>query len=67
MPVLDLGAGSAEDFAKAGDVAGAIVLVHSQEMKTWADLFAEYVRNAGGIERGGQGKGAGDCVSIQPS
>ncbi|HEX4488015.1 MAG TPA: M20/M25/M40 family metallo-hydrolase [Terriglobales bacterium] len=41
--VVDVGEGMASDFAKAGDVAGAIVLVHSKEMKAWADLDAEYV------------------------
>jgi carboxypeptidase Q len=41
--VVDVGEGMVSDFAKAGDVAGAIVLVHSKEMKAWADLDAEYV------------------------
>ena len=42
--IVDVGEGSAEEFAKAGNVAGAIVMVHSTEMKTWADLFDEYVK-----------------------
>jgi len=42
--VVDVGEGTALDFAKAGDVAGATVLAHSPEMKSWADLDAEYVR-----------------------
>ena len=42
--IVDVGEGAAEDFAKAGDVAGAIVLVHSNQMKTWDDLFNEYIR-----------------------
>ena len=42
--VIDVGEGSEADFAKAGNVAGAIVLVHSQEMEKWDDLFAEYVK-----------------------
>jgi carboxypeptidase Q len=41
---VDVGNGTAEDFAKAGDAAGAVVLVHSETMKTWDDLFAEYLR-----------------------
>ena len=49
LRVSDVGEGTPEDFAKAGDIAGAIVLVHSDEMKTWEDLFAEYLR-APGIE-----------------
>jgi Zn-dependent M28 family amino/carboxypeptidase len=46
VPVLDVGEGTEADFSKAGEVAGAIVLVHTSEMKTWADLFAEYVNES---------------------
>jgi hypothetical protein len=42
VPMVDVGNGTAADFAKAGDVSGKIVLVHSVVLKTWADLFAEY-------------------------
>lgn len=43
---LDAGAGKPEDFAKLGaSLKGSIVLVHSAEMKTFDDLFAEYFRN----------------------
>jgi carboxypeptidase Q len=42
--VVDVGAGSAEDFAKAGDISGAILLIHTEEMATWDDLFAEYLK-----------------------
>jgi len=42
VPVVDVGKGSSTDFAKAGDIAGKIVLVHSEVLKTWDDLFAEY-------------------------
>ncbi len=42
--IVDVGEGTAEDFAKAGNVSGVIVLVHSNEMKTWEDLFDEYTR-----------------------
>ena len=49
--VIDVGQGSPEEFAQAGDVAGALLLVHSQEMKTWDDLFAEYLRAPGIIDR----------------
>jgi len=46
-PVVDVGDGSAESFAKVEPrLTGAIVLVHSSEMKTFDDLFAEYLRNA---------------------
>jgi Zn-dependent M28 family amino/carboxypeptidase len=42
VPVVDVGAGTAADFKKAGDVSGKIVLVHTVVLKTWDDLFAEY-------------------------
>jgi carboxypeptidase Q len=55
VPVVDVGQGTLEDFAKAGDVAGAILLVHSQEMRTWGDLFAEYLKAPGVIDRAVKG------------
>jgi Zn-dependent M28 family amino/carboxypeptidase len=42
IPMVDVGAGTAADFTKAGDVSGKIVLVHTVVLKTWDDLFAEY-------------------------
>lgn len=51
VPVVDVGEGKAEDFVKAGNVAGALLLVHSQEMAKWDDLFAEYLRAPGIINR----------------
>jgi len=42
VPVIDVRKGSSADFAKAGDISGKIVLVHSDVLKTWNDLFAEY-------------------------
>jgi hypothetical protein len=43
--VVDVGLGLAEDWAKAGiATSGAIALVHTKEMKTFEDLFAEYLR-----------------------
>ena len=45
-PLVNAGDGSAEAFARLGDKArGAIALVLSPEMKTEADLFAEYGRD----------------------
>jgi carboxypeptidase Q len=44
VPVIDAGNGTAADFAKAGDISGKIVLVHSVVLKTWDDLFAEYTK-----------------------
>jgi carboxypeptidase Q len=56
VPVLDVGSGSAEDFARAGKIAGAILLVHSEEMKEWKDLFDEYLNAPPIIARAVQGK-----------
>ncbi len=49
--VADVGQGSEQDFAKAGNIAGTILLVHSEEMHTWDDLFAEYLKAPGVIDR----------------
>lgn len=56
VPVVDLGEGNVADFAKAGNFAGYILLVHSNEMSTWDDLFAEYLRAPGIIDRAVKGK-----------
>ncbi len=42
VPVADVGKGTPADFAKAGDISGKILLVHTVVLKTWADLFDEY-------------------------
>jgi carboxypeptidase Q len=39
---FDVGSGAAADFAKAGDISGKLILVHTTVLKTWEDLFAEY-------------------------
>jgi carboxypeptidase Q len=45
--VVDANEGSEADFAKLGSRAkGAVALVHSKEMRTFDDLFAEYLRNS---------------------
>jgi hypothetical protein len=54
--VVDVGMGSAEEFAKAGDITGAIVLVHSKVLATWDDLFDEYFRAPDIIARSVKGK-----------
>ncbi|MGB7556543.1 MAG: M20/M25/M40 family metallo-hydrolase [Candidatus Korobacteraceae bacterium] len=54
--VVDAGMGTAAEFAKAGDVTGAIVLVHSDVLKTWDDLFQEYYRAPGIIALARQGR-----------
>ena len=43
VPIVDVGDGTAADFAKAGDISGKVVLVHTVVLNTWADLFAEYM------------------------
>src|SRR6267154_2994678 len=42
VPMIDVGKGTADEFANAGNISGKIVLVHSTVLKTWDDLFAEY-------------------------
>ncbi len=45
--VVDIGEGLATDWAKAGTAtSGAIVLVHTKEMRTFEDLFDDYMRAA---------------------
>ena len=56
--LLDVGDGSAGEFARAGNVKGAILLVRSEIGSTWADLFDEYLKPPGIIARALQG-GAG--------
>src|SRR5580765_2513519 len=52
LPVVDVGFGKTEDFQKAGDLRGAIALVHSRTMKTWDDLFEEYLTQADKLSAG---------------
>jgi carboxypeptidase Q len=56
VPVVDVGEGSADDFKKAGDILGKIVLVHSVVLKTWDDLFAEYTKAPPVIDSALKGK-----------
>jgi hypothetical protein len=56
--VVDVGMGSAEEFARAGEFGGAVLLVHSDVLKSWDDLFQEYLRAPGIIERAQRGKAA---------
>ncbi len=42
--VVDIGTGQEADFKRAGDsVKGAILLAHTDLLKTWDDLFNEYL------------------------
>jgi carboxypeptidase Q len=54
--VVDVGMGSDAEFAKAGNIAGAIVLAHSKVLRTWDDLFDEYFRAPGIIANAMRGK-----------
>jgi carboxypeptidase Q len=56
VPVVDVGEGSAGDFEKAGDISGKIVLVHTVVLKTWDDLFGEYIKAPPVIEAAVKGK-----------
>ena len=50
--LIDAGVGAPGDFARIGGAAhGAILLVHTDVLRTFDDLFAEYLRNPGIIER----------------
>jgi carboxypeptidase Q len=44
VPIVDVGEGTEGDFQKAGDISGKLVLVHTTVLKTWDDLFAEYIK-----------------------
>ncbi len=42
--LVDVGYGSEQEFASAGQIKGRVLLVHSDIGSTWADLFNEYLR-----------------------
>jgi len=51
-PVLDLGDGREADFARAGNAAkGALLLIRSNVLASWADLFEEYFKAPPIIDR----------------
>jgi carboxypeptidase Q len=50
--LVDVGMGEEGDFARAGDAArGAILLVHSDVLRTFDGLFAEYMHEPGVLSR----------------
>ena len=57
--LVDVGKGDAAGFSKAGDISGALLLVHTETMKKWDDLFAEYKRAPAVIDGAVKGKAAG--------
>jgi len=46
-----VGDGTENNFKSAGNVAGALLLVHSKVLQSWDDLFDEYLRAGGVITR----------------
>ncbi|HEY1400764.1 MAG TPA: hypothetical protein VF953_04190, partial [Terriglobales bacterium] len=56
VPVMDVGQGSEAEFAKAGDVSGKLLLVHTKVLASWADLFLEYEQAPGVIALAVKGK-----------
>jgi len=56
VPVVDVGLGREADFKKAGDISGKLILVHSEVLKTWPDLFNEYMSAPPAIEAAVRGK-----------
>jgi carboxypeptidase Q len=44
VPIIDVGWGTEAEFAKAGDISGRIVLVHTKVLASWADLDGEYAQ-----------------------
>jgi carboxypeptidase Q len=55
---VDVGDGSEARYAKAGSVAGCVVLVHSKVGTTWEDLFNDYLIAPPIIQRAMEGKAA---------
>jgi hypothetical protein len=45
--LVDVGGGTELEFTRAGEIQGAILLVHSDIGTSWADLFNEYLRPPG--------------------
>src|SRR5262245_1473241 len=57
VPMVDVGNGTEEsDFKKGGDISGKMILVHSEVLKTWPDLFNEYMSAPPVIDAAVKGK-----------
>ncbi|HXY26040.1 MAG TPA: M20/M25/M40 family metallo-hydrolase [Candidatus Acidoferrum sp.] len=57
-PVIDVRYGTEDDFAKAGLLQGAVLLVYTDISLTWADLFKEYMRDPAILEHAVKGRAA---------
>ena len=56
--IVDVGEGTTDDFARAGNIAGSIILVHGKVIQTWDDLFGEYNRVPPILESAVRGRAA---------
>jgi Zn-dependent M28 family amino/carboxypeptidase len=56
--VLYVGEGKPEDFAKAGDISGAIVVASTDVLNKLDDLFAEYMKAPAIVDQAVKGKAA---------
>ena len=56
VPIVDVKDGAPDDFLRAGNIAGCIVLVHGKVIRTWEDLNEEYNRVPPIIERALRGR-----------
>ena len=56
VPLVDVGRGTTADFKRAGDISGKLILVHADVLKTWADLFNEYMTPPAIIDAAVKGK-----------
>jgi Zn-dependent M28 family amino/carboxypeptidase len=56
--LVDVGEGKPEDFRRAGNIEGAVLLVHSDVLKNWDDLFQEYLKAPPIIDAAVKGKAA---------
>ncbi len=56
VPIMDVGEGTEAEFAKAGDISGKLLLVHTRVLTTWGDLFWEYEQAPPVIARAVKGK-----------
>jgi len=56
--IVDVKDGTAEDFLRAGNVAGCILLVHGKVIQSWDDLDEEYSRVPPIIQRALRGRAA---------
>jgi len=56
VSVVDVGGGTEADLKRAGDISGKMILVHSDVLKTWGDLFNEYMKAPPVIDAAVKGK-----------